>query len=67
MQTIIKNQNWQDQQALERYKLIAPLLDESIDPAKRSQMRNEIAERAQISERTCIVMKRHTKPVAFRD
>ena len=52
MQTIIKNQNWQDQQALERYKLIAPLLDESIDPAKRSQMRNEIAERAQISERT---------------
>ena len=52
MQTIIKNQNWQDQQALERYKLIAPLLDESIDPAKRSRMRNEIAERAQISERT---------------
>ncbi len=52
MQTIIKNQNWQDQQALERYKLIAPLLDESIDPAKRSQMRSEIAVRAQVSERT---------------
>lgn len=52
MQTIIKNQNWQDQQALERYKLIAPLLDESIDPARRSQMRSEIAVRSQISERT---------------
>lgn len=52
MQTIIKNQNWQEQQALERYKLIAPLLDDSIDPAKRSQMRNEIAVRAQLSERT---------------
>lgn len=52
MQKTEKDQNWQDQQALERYVLIAPLLDESLDPAERSQMRNEIAERAHISERT---------------
>ena len=35
MQNTIKDQNWQDQQALERYTLIAPLLDESLDPAIR--------------------------------
>jgi transposase InsO family protein len=52
MQNTIKDQDWQDQKALERYTLIAPLLDETLDPAKRSQMRSEIAERAQISERT---------------
>ena len=52
MQKTLKDQNWQEQKALERYTLIAPLLDESLDPAKRSQLRNEIAERAQISERT---------------
>lgn len=52
MQKTIKDQNWQDQRALERYTLIAPLLDESLDPAKRSQMRSGIAARAQISERT---------------
>ena len=34
MNTIMKDQNWQDQQALERYTLIAPLLDENLDPAK---------------------------------
>ncbi|MBO5292492.1 MAG: transposase family protein [Lachnospiraceae bacterium] len=52
MQKTIKDQNWQDQQALERYTLIAPLLDESLDPAKRSQLRSGIAARAQVSERT---------------
>ena len=52
MQNTIKDQNWQDQQALERYTLIAPLLDESLDPAKRSHMRCKIAGRAQVSERT---------------
>lgn len=52
MQKTLKDQNWQEQKALERYTLIAPLLDESLDPAKRSQLRNEIAERTQVSERT---------------
>ncbi len=52
MQTIIKDKNWQEQQALERYALIAPLLDQSIDPARRSQLRGEIARKAELSERT---------------
>ena len=33
MQKTVKDQNWQDQQALDRYTMIAPLLDESLDPA----------------------------------
>lgn len=52
MQKTIKDQNWQDQCALERYTLIAPLLDGSLDPAKRSQLRGGIAERSGVSERT---------------
>ena len=34
---------WQEEQALRRYQLIAPLLDESLDNAKRIQMREAIA------------------------
>ncbi len=52
MQKTVKDQNWQDQQALDRYTMIAPLLDESLDPARRSQMRQEISERRQVSQRT---------------
>lgn len=51
MQTNQTN-NWQDQQALERYTAIAPLLGETMDPAKRAQLRDEIAERLGISPRT---------------
>ena len=36
MQKTVKDQNWQDQQALDRYTMIAPLLDESLDPAEYS-------------------------------
>ena len=36
---------WQDEEALKRYQMIAPLLDESIDEGKRLQLREEIAER----------------------
>ena len=43
---------WQNEQALRRYKLIAPLLDPDIDDAKRCQLREEIAEREGISKRT---------------
>lgn len=51
MQTNQTN-NWQDQQALGRYTSIAPLLDEAMDPAKRNQLRDEIAARLGISPRT---------------
>ena len=52
MQTIKKDLNWRDNEALSRYTLIAPLLDESLDPAKRSQLREEAASKSGLSERT---------------
>ena len=36
---------WQNEQALKRYEMIAPLLDPDIDNAKRCQLREEIAKR----------------------
>lgn len=38
-----KNQ-WQDDAALKRYTMIAPLLDSSIDNARRVALRKKIAE-----------------------
>ena len=43
---------WQEEQALQRYQLIAPLLDESLDNAKRIQMREAVAEQNGLSPRT---------------
>ena len=43
---------WQNEQALKRYGMIAPLLDPDIDDAKRCQLREEIAKREGISKRT---------------
>ena len=38
-----KDNKWRNGKALERYTLIAPLLEGSLDPAKRLQMREDIA------------------------
>ena len=43
---------WRNDEALKRYKIIAPLLDADIDDAKRCQLREEIAEKEGISKRT---------------
>ena len=43
---------WQDEEALKRYGMIAPLLDPELDEGKRRQMREEAAERNGISKRT---------------
>ena len=43
---------WQDEEALKRYQLIAPLLDEELDEAKRRQLREEIATKHEISKRS---------------
>jgi transposase InsO family protein len=43
---------WRNEEALKRYRMIAPLLDADIDEAKRRQMREEIAEREGISKRS---------------
>jgi transposase InsO family protein len=43
---------WQDNEALKRFQMIMPLLDENIDDGKRSQLRDEIAEKYGISKRS---------------
>ena len=43
---------WQDEEALRRYQMIAPLLDPEMDEGKRQQMREEAAERNGVSKRT---------------
>ena len=43
---------WQDEEALKRYQMIAPLLEEDLDEAKRRQLREEIAARYEISKRS---------------
>lgn len=43
---------WRDEEALERYRMILPLLDPEIDSAKRCMLREQIAEREGKSIRT---------------
>ena len=43
---------WQDEEALKRYRMIAPLLDEEMDEGKRQQLREEAAERNGLYKRS---------------
>lgn len=43
---------WQEQEALKRYQMIAPLLAEDLDTAKKTRLREKIAEDYRISTRT---------------
>ena len=43
---------WQDETALARFQMIAPLCDETIDQAKRIQLRKEIASANDLSYKT---------------
>ena len=45
-------QQWQDKEALRRFQLISPLLQTSLDDAKRLQLRKTIAAENNISVRT---------------
>lgn len=45
-------QKWEEQEALQRFQLIAPLLREDMDDAKRLQLRKKIAEENDISVRS---------------
>ena len=47
-----ETKKWQDEEALKRYQMIAPLLDESLDEGKRRWLREEIAERYGVSKRS---------------
>ena len=52
MNTDNKTKDWQEKQAIERYKIIAPLTDPELDTAKRSEMRLKISENTGFSVRT---------------
>ena len=43
---------WRDDEALERFNLISPLLDETMDKEKKREKRKEIAEKNCLSVRT---------------
>ena len=43
---------WQEETALDRFRMISPLLEEPLDPAKRVQLRQEIADRNGMSYKT---------------
>ena len=43
---------WREDEAVSRFSLISPLLDETLDEAKRIQIRSDIAERSSLSVRT---------------
>ena len=45
-------QQWQDEAALARFQMIAPLADTSLDNAKRVKLRHEIAEQNGLSYKT---------------
>lgn len=47
-----ETRKWQDAEALKRYQMIAPLLDEGLDEAKRRQLRGQIAEKNGVSIRS---------------
>lgn len=40
---------WQDEEALKRYRMIAPLLDMDLDEGKRRQLREETAAALELS------------------
>lgn len=56
---------WQNEEALKRYRMIAPLLDEDMDNAKRCQLREEIAEREGRSLRTIYRYERYFREEQF--
>ena len=45
-------QSWQDKEALKRFQMISPLLDETLDQAKKLEVRNKIAADSDLSVRT---------------
>lgn len=47
-----ETRGWQDEEALRRYRLIAPLLDPEMDEGERRQLREETARKEGISQRS---------------
>lgn len=57
--------NWQDQEALKRLEMIAPLMDPDMDDAKRCQMREEIAEKNNITTRSLYRYEKYYRENSF--
>lgn len=47
-----ESKNWRDEAAIERFRIISPLLDETLDTQKKVQLRLQISENNGISERS---------------
>ena len=52
MNTNVETKQWQEEQALNRFRLIAPLLEEGIDIAKKQALREQLSQTHQISTRS---------------
>ena len=57
--------NWRQEEALERYRMIMPLLDPDIDDAKRCMLREQIALREEKSVRTIYRYEKSYKEAQF--
>lgn len=52
MNTNAETKQWQEEQALNRFRLIAPLLEEGIDIAKKQALRVQLSQTHQVSTRS---------------
>ena len=52
MKNVPDSQKWQDEQALNRFRVISPLLDAELDPKQKNALRQQIARDQDISVRT---------------
>ena len=57
--------NWQDKEALKRLEMITPLMDPDMDDAKRCQMREEIAEKNNITTRSLYRYEKYYRENSF--
>ncbi len=57
---------WQEEEALKRYQMIAPLLEPDMDEGKRQQMREEAAQKNGISKRTVYRYEKGYREEGFR-
>lgn len=57
---------WQEDQALERYQLIAPLLDETLDRAKKLTLRNSWQNSIWCLQEAFTAMSTLIKPMGFK-
>lgn len=56
---------WQDAEALKRFQLISPLLQEGLDDAKKIQLREEIVNKTGLSVRTIYRYEKAWREQAF--